>query len=194
MVYGTADILYSFIFNPRNFFGLWTLDPFKNVPNCRFLHCTFFYFIHMISQTVKSWLLVIKTEKEGKNLLYTKLHNPIIRLRIGSSGRFHPFYPYLWFVEFRCSKISNQSPNNFPSLLMSYFICVSVPARISSFSQLIQVPWKKDILLRCDVVGYPEPTVHWKFNGKNYADSSFANAVSFSFQLFAFCFNMNIEY
>ena len=47
------------------------------------------------------------------------------------------------------------------------------------------MPWKKDILLRCDCVGIPEPQVFWKFNGKNYADSTFTNTVSLYWQFFS---------
>ncbi|CAG7819947.1 unnamed protein product, partial [Allacma fusca] len=53
-----------------------------------------------------------------------------------------------------------------------------VPAKIASFSRTLNVPWKQDIVLRCDAAGVPQPTIVWKFNGKDYVDSTFTNSVS----------------
>ncbi|ODN04431.1 Down syndrome cell adhesion molecule-like protein Dscam2 [Orchesella cincta] len=44
-----------------------------------------------------------------------------------------------------------------------------VAAKIASFSQSIDVAWKRDVVLLCDAVGVPEPSVQWQFNG-NYIE------------------------
>jgi len=41
----------------------------------------------------------------------------------------------------------------------------TVPAKIASFSQFIDVEWKKDLDLLCESVGIPESVVVWKLNG-----------------------------
>ncbi len=40
-----------------------------------------------------------------------------------------------------------------------------MPARIASFGGLIEIPWKKEFVLDCIVVGLPEANVQWSFNG-----------------------------
>ncbi|CAL8103483.1 unnamed protein product [Orchesella dallaii] len=44
-----------------------------------------------------------------------------------------------------------------------------VAAKIASFSRSIDVAWKRDVVLLCDAVGVPEPSVQWQFNG-NYIE------------------------
>ncbi|GBP58806.1 Down syndrome cell adhesion molecule-like protein Dscam2 [Eumeta japonica] len=41
----------------------------------------------------------------------------------------------------------------------------SVPARITSFSRNIITPWKENISLTCNKVGFPTPTTVWNMNG-----------------------------
>ncbi|XP_035706898.1 Down syndrome cell adhesion molecule-like protein Dscam2 [Folsomia candida] len=40
-----------------------------------------------------------------------------------------------------------------------------VSAKIATFSGTVEIPWKKELGLDCVVVGVPEPTVEWSFNG-----------------------------
>ncbi|XP_039275247.1 Down syndrome cell adhesion molecule-like protein Dscam2, partial [Nilaparvata lugens] len=41
-----------------------------------------------------------------------------------------------------------------------------VPARITSFSQRILTPWKRNISLLCRKVGSPTPNLVWKLHNK----------------------------
>ncbi len=63
---------------------------------------------------------------------------------------------------------------------MFYVCCVyvcTVAAKIASFSQSIDVAWKRDVALLCDAVGVPEPSVQWQFNG-NYIEMGSRRNVS----------------
>lgn len=53
------------------------------------------------------------------------------------------------------------------TLIFFSFLYNLVPARISSFSQKIVTPWKKNITLPCQRVGVPEPKLTWKQKTRN---------------------------